>query len=61
MTTEKKEVVETIYGKHAKYEIVKSSGGVIAEPKYYIYKNGNYYRGYFSSLREAVEAAKKEQ
>lgn len=55
-----KEVVEVIYGKHAKYEIVKKKGSLLSSIEYFIYKNGEYHRGSFSSLSAAVEAAKKE-
>lgn len=55
-----KEVVEVIYGKHAKYEVVKDRGGILSSPQYYIYKNGKYHRGSFDSLAAAVEAARKE-
>lgn len=55
-----KEVVEVVYGKHAKYEIVKSRGGLVSSTTYHIYKNGKHHRGAFSSLAEAVEAARKE-
>ena len=55
-----KEVVEVVYGKHAKYEIVKTKGGLVTSPTYYIYKNGQYHRGSFDSLAAAVEAARKE-
>ena len=54
-----KEVVEVIYGKNNKYEVVKETA-MISDPKYHIYKDGKYYRGSFSSLRDAVEAAQKE-
>lgn len=54
------EVVETVYGKYSKYEIIKESGGVFGSPKFYVYKDGKYHRGSFSSLRDAVEAAKEE-
>lgn len=55
-----KEVVEVIYGKHARYEIVKQPGGLVTSPSYYIYKNGEYHRGSFDSLAAAVRAAQKE-
>ncbi len=55
-----KEVVEVVYGKHAKYEIVKTKGGPISSTSYYIYKNGAPYRGSFDSLAAAVAAARKE-
>lgn len=47
-------VMETIYGKKNKYEVVKKGGYFI------IRKNGSYHRGTFSSLAAAVEAAKSE-
>jgi hypothetical protein len=55
-----KDVVETIYGKYNKFEIVREKGGVFTSTKFYIYKGGKYHRGSFSSLRDAVEAAKQE-
>jgi hypothetical protein len=54
------EVIETVYGKYSKYEVVKQPGGVFSSPKFYIYRDGEYHRGSFSSLRDAVEACKKE-
>lgn len=53
-------VVETFYGKHNKYEVVKRAGGLFSSPEYYIRKDGKPHRGSFSSLRAAVEAAKEE-
>ncbi len=52
-------VVETIYGKYSKYEIVKQSR-ILSGPTFYIHKDGEPHRGSFSSLKDAVEAAKKE-
>jgi hypothetical protein len=54
----KKEVVETVYGKYSKYEVVKSSG--MLSTTFSVYKNGAYHRGSFSSLAAAVKAAKEE-
>jgi hypothetical protein len=54
------QIIETIYGKYSKFEIVKDPGGVFSSPKFYIRKDGEWHRGSFSSLRDAVEAAKKE-
>lgn len=54
------EVVETIYGKYHKYEITRVPGGLLSNTKFYILKDGKPYRGSYSSLRDAVEAAKKE-
>lgn len=53
-------VVETFYGKHNKYTVVKRAGGLFSSSTYYIHKDGKPHRGSFSSLRDAVEAAKKE-
>ena len=53
-----KTVVETIYGKYSKFEIVKDSG--VMSTKFYVRKDGKPHRGSFSSLAAAVEAAKKE-
>jgi hypothetical protein len=55
-----KDVVEVIYGKHAKYEVVRIPGGFLTSTEYVIYKNGEYHRGTFKSLAEAVSAARKE-
>lgn len=55
-----RQIVETIYGKYNKYEITKSPGDVFESTKFYILKDGKPYLGYYSSLRAAVEAAKKE-
>jgi hypothetical protein len=54
-----KKVVETVYGKHHKYEIVKEEH-LISDSTYYVYKDGKPHRGSFSSLSKAVEAAKSE-
>lgn len=50
--------METIYGKHYKYEIIRESGTF--NTKFYIYRDGKYHRGSFSSLAGAVDAARKE-
>lgn len=54
-----KKVVETVYGKYHKYEIVKSPGGLISTIKFNIYRDGAYHKGSYSSLSDAVAAAKK--
>lgn len=51
-------VMETIYGKYHKYEIRKSEGGVFSSPSFHIYRDGSLWSSRFSSLAEAVEAAK---
>lgn len=53
------EVVETIYGKHHKYEITKEPGPGYTSSRFFVHKDGKSI-GYFEPLRDAVEAAKKE-
>ena len=56
-----REIVEVIYGEHAKYEIVRHEGSVLRGPtKYYIHKDGKSHRGSFSNLSAAVRAAEEE-
>lgn len=57
---EKGEVVETVYGKYSKFDVVREPGGVFSSPKFYVYKDGKYHRGSFSSLKDAVEAANRD-
>ena len=51
-----KEVVETIYGKHYKYEIVQETS-LIGSPKYYVKCSDGSTSGSFSSLSNAVDWA----
>lgn len=53
-----KVVMETIYGKKNKYEVIKVSK--LLGVKFVIYRDGKYHRGEFDSLAEAVEACKRE-
>jgi hypothetical protein len=53
-------VMETIYGKYHKFEIVKDSGGVFGSVKFYVLKDGKPFKGSYSSLANAVQAAKDE-
>lgn len=53
------QIVETIYGKYSKYEIVKKAS-LFGGPAFYVRKDGKPHRGSFSSLRAAVEAAEKD-
>ncbi len=55
-----KEHVETIYGKYNKFEILKDGGGAFGSIKFYLYKDGKPYKGPYSSLNNAVDAAKNE-
>jgi len=56
-----KNLVETIYGKYHKFEIVKDSGGVFGSIKFYLHKDGKPFKGSYSSLADAVEAANEER
>lgn len=52
-------VVETIYGKYNRYEIVKYGSGVFSSPSFAIYKDGSIHKSGYSSLADAVQAAKR--
>ncbi len=52
----KGEVVETIYGKHHKYEVTKDTSGFMGG--YNIYRDDQYFKGTYDSLAKAVEVAK---
>jgi hypothetical protein len=52
-------VVETVYGKYSKYEIVREYSNLTLSTKFYIYKDGKKQGGSYSSLSDAVEAAKR--
>lgn len=51
-----KEVVETIYGKHYKYEVIQETS-TFGSPKYLVHCSDGSYSGSFSSLSAAVEWA----
>lgn len=53
----KQELVETIFGKRHKYEIIREPGWTT---KFYIYKDGAKHGGWFDDLRVAVKKAKEE-
>ena len=53
-------VVETVYGKHHKYEIVKKPGGVFSSTEYVIRRDGKHFKGPYKSLSDAVETAKEQ-
>lgn len=52
-----KKVVETVYGKYSKYEIVKKTS--VLSTKFYVRKDGDVATGKFSSLKAAVEWAEE--
>lgn len=53
-----KDVVEVVYGKYHKYEIVKIPGGILSSTTFSIYRDGKYFKGSYRSLSAVVEAAK---
>jgi len=55
VTTRK--VIETIYGRYHKYEVVRVDGTFSTE--IVLYRDGAYWKGTYSSVASAVEAAKK--
>ena len=52
-------VAETICGEYQKFEIRQDSGGVFGSPKFYVW-DGKPYKGYYTSLAAAVQAAEDE-
>lgn len=55
-----KEVVDTVRGKYHKFDIVRDSGGVFGKVKFYILRDGKPFKGPYSSLADAFEAATDE-
>lgn len=53
------EIVETIYGKYHKFTIIKKSS-MFGSVEFWIRRDDKPYKGSYSSLSAAVEAAKKE-
>jgi hypothetical protein len=53
-------IIETIYGKRHKFDIIKSPGGMLSSTSFYIHKDGKPFKGPYSDLSRAVEAAKQE-
>lgn len=51
------QVVEVIHGKYYKYEIIKNTG-LIKSSTFSIYRDGEYYKGGYSSLAQAVAVAR---
>lgn len=51
------EVVETVYGKHEKYEVIRKTS-TLGNPKYFVKSSGGKVSGEFSSLSDAVAWAK---
>ena len=56
---EEKEIVETVYGKYHRYDIVKEIT-LLGSIRFWIRKDGQPYRGTYPSLKSAVDAAEKE-
>jgi len=55
-----RDVVDTIHGRHSKYEIVRSPAILFGNPTYAIYKDGKYWKGSYDSRARAVEVARAE-
>lgn len=55
-----KNVIETIFGRSHKFEIVKNPGSFFSDASWDIYRDGEHFRGPFSRLDEAVARAKEE-
>ena len=55
------EVVETLYGKTSKYEVVRHprAGGFL-RTEFYVLRDGKSFSGPYNDLRDAVEKAEKE-
>jgi hypothetical protein len=53
-------LVETIYGKYSKFEVVKKTSSLMGSPAFYVRKDGKPHKGSFSSLKEAVESARRD-
>lgn len=53
-----KTLIETVIGKHHKYDIYRSKTFMGYE--FWIYRDGERYRGTFSTLQSAIDAAEKE-
>lgn len=54
-----KELVETIYGKRSKFEVYRIKK-VLGGYEFVIHKDGQYWKGTFSSLSAAVGRANQE-
>lgn len=50
-------LIETIYGKHHKYEIRESTASAFSK-KYVIYRDGGRWKGDYDSIAKAVDVAK---
>ena len=50
-------IVETIYGDHHKYTVIKKSDTFVIQ--YWIRRDGKPYKGAYKTLNAAVDAARK--
>ena len=57
-----KRVIETLYGRRSKYEIVRDDhGGMFFGTVFYVLKDGNIlFSGHFDSLPAAIAAARRD-
>lgn len=56
-----KKLIETIIGKYHKYEIYRSPTTLGLGYDFWIYRDGERYRGKYSDLQSAIDAANKER
>jgi hypothetical protein len=49
-------VMETVYGKHHKYEVIKNAG--LLSTNFVIHRDRSYWKGSYDSLARAVKVAK---
>jgi len=54
----KQVVIEVIYGRFHKYEVIKSSS-LFSSPSFYVHRDGKHFKGSYDSLAAAVEAARQ--
>lgn len=52
-------IIERIHGKLHYYDIVKEEGGFLSSPSFWIYRDGDRWKGRYDSLAKAVEVAKE--
>lgn len=52
-----RKVIETVYGKHHKYEVVRVDRTFSTD--IVLYRDGEYWKGTYSTVAAAIEAAKK--
>lgn len=54
-----KEIIETIFGKRNRFDVVKKDGGTFGAPTFWIFRNGERFKGSYRSLSAAIDEANK--